>query len=169
MAFLALGTCILTAPDAAAGPWLRSPFPAVYEGGLHWDTSFPVYEVETRLARIRDIQGVVLLSTSQTLRHHPFTMGYFSAFMSKVTGTGWPLRDTLITDSLTAQMSGDGRAESLAPLTEPYLGYYRNGLFHQIADEKRPRSHHLDIISTFGTFPALLPPKGKPGKITKRY
>jgi hypothetical protein len=126
LASLAVFACIFPASDATAGTWVRNPIPPEYEGGLHWDISFPMYEVEICLARMMGgSHGVVILDTSRTLCHHPFTMGYFSACFVD-------LPSPLITDSIAAELAGYGRAEdrtawAAAPIR---IAFYSNGQFH---------------------------------------
>lgn len=128
---LACFTCMLTAMDVAAGtaPRVRNPRASQLRDDdpiMQWFNA--MRSVKIRLAWMSAASGgVVAYEMSEMLSENPLAMSDLRASLDgKVTGSGVAIPVTLVTDTLTAALSGDGRGESSkrqpVPLVRTLLG-----------------------------------------------
>ncbi|MHB1081521.1 MAG: hypothetical protein ACYC67_19160 [Prosthecobacter sp.] len=113
--FLACLACALTAMDAAAGPSdPRNPKASQFrEDDYLWQWLNGMRSVKIRLARMSaGSDGVVAYEMSEMLSENLLAMSDLRASLEgRVTGSGVAIPATLVTDSLAAALSGDGRGE----------------------------------------------------------
>ncbi len=113
--FLACLAFALTAMDAAAGASdPRNPKAShLREDDYLWQWLNGMRSVKILLAWMSvGSGGVVPYETSEMLSENPLAMGDLRASLEgKVTGAGVAIPATLVTDSLAAALSGDGRGE----------------------------------------------------------
>lgn len=114
--FLACLACALTAMDAAAGTAKlpRNPIaarPREEDPVSQWFNA--MRSVKIRLAWMSvGSGGVVAYEMSEMLSENPLAMSDLRASLEgKATGAGVAIPATLVTDSLAAALSGDGRGE----------------------------------------------------------
>lgn len=117
--FLALLACALHALNAAAGPSApprRNPTAAqLREEDPLWQWFNAMRSVKVYLARMGvGGGGGVAYETTEMLSENLLAMSDFRASLEgKVTGSSVAIPVTLVTDTLTAAMSGDGRGDSV--------------------------------------------------------
>lgn len=114
--FLACLAFALSAMDAAAGTAKlpRNPIAArPREEDPVWQWWHAMRSVKIRLARMSvGSGGVVAYEMSEMVSENPLAMGDLRASLErKATGSGVAIPTTLVTDSLAAALSGDGRGE----------------------------------------------------------
>jgi len=118
--FLACLACALTAMDAAAGTAKlpRNPIAIAArprEEDPEWQWFNAMRSVKIRLAWMSvGSGGVVAYEMSEMVSENLLAMSDFRASLEgKATGFGVSIPATLVTDSLAAALSGDGRGECL--------------------------------------------------------
>ena len=113
---LACLACALTAMDAAAGPAPHPRNPIAVrprEEDPVWQWWHAMRSVKIRLAWMSvGSDEVVAYEMSEMLSENPLAMSDFRASLEeKATSVGVAIPATLVTDSLAAALSGDGRGE----------------------------------------------------------